>query len=57
MTLILCATSQEHLAYLSWTLMWFETIFGLNINLLKNELILIGGLTNVDELVWCGSVG
>ena len=31
-TLLFCRADQEHLAHLSWLLMWFESISGLRIN-------------------------
>ena len=39
------------MAYLSWLLMWFEAICGLRINLDKSELILVGKVNNVEDLV------
>ena len=38
------------LEYLSWTLVWFETILGLKINLEKSELLSIVEVANVVEL-------
>lgn len=37
--------------HLSWLLMWFEAIVGLKINLEKSELIPIGEVANVQDLV------
>ena len=37
--------------YLSWILKWFETIFGFKITLEKSELILIGGVSDVEALL------
>ena len=38
------------MAYLSWLLMWFEAILGLEINLAKSEIILVGGVVNMEIL-------
>ena len=37
--------------YLSWLLMWFETILGLKINLDKSELIPMGEMNDIEHLV------
>ena len=34
-TLIFCKDSRDEMAFLSWTLMWLEAIFGLKVNLRK----------------------
>ena len=47
-TLVFCKDSRDQLAYLSWILLWFEAIFGLNINLDKSSIMLVG---NMDNLV------
>ena len=31
-TLIFCKDSRDEMDFLSWTLMWFESIFGLRVN-------------------------
>ena len=36
-TLVFCEASQDPMMYLCWTLMWFEAILGLRINLEKSE--------------------
>ena len=36
--------------YLGWTLLWFEAISGLRINLNKSEIIPVGRVDNVEEL-------
>ena len=41
-TLVFCEASQDQMTYLCWTLMWFEAILGLRINLDNNELIPVG---------------
>ena len=51
-TLVFCEASSNQMTYLSWLLMWFETILGLKINLAKNELILVGRVLNVEELTF-----
>ena len=50
-TLIFCEAKVEQLTYLCWLLMWFETISGLKVNLEKSELIPVGRVENVEELV------
>ena len=49
-TILFCDTDLDQMAYLSWLLMWFEAILGLKINLSKSEIILVGGVTNVESL-------
>ena len=50
-TLILCVANKENLEYLCWVFMWFEVILGLKINLEKKELIPIGDVSKLEELV------
>lgn len=50
-TIIFCETNVEQLRYLNWTLMWFEVIFGLKVNMEKSELISLGRIYNPDKLV------
>ena len=50
-TLILCDANKENLEYLCWVFMWFEVILGLKINLEKKELIPIGNVSKLEELV------
>ena len=38
------------MTYLSWLLMWFETISGLRINLDKSEILPMGRVENVEIL-------
>ena len=38
------------MTFLCWLLMWLEAIFGLKVNLNKNELIPVGRVENVDDL-------
>ena len=50
-TLIFCEANQDQMLYLEWTLMWFGAISGLIINLNKSEIIPVGRVANVAELV------
>ena len=50
-TLVFCKASQDHITYLCWLLMWFEAISRLRINLEKSELILVGRLENLEDLL------
>ena len=38
------------MAYLSWTLMWFEAAIGLRINMEKSSIIPVGRVKNVECL-------
>ena len=38
------------MAYLSWLLMWFETISGLRIDLVKSEIFSVGKVENLEAL-------
>ena len=49
-TLILCKPNKDQLKFMSWTLMWFEAMLVLKINLSKSEIIQVGPVGNVDEL-------
>ena len=49
-TLLFCEADIDQLKFISWILMWFEAMLGLKINLIKNEIIPIGSVTNVVEL-------
>ena len=48
--LIFCKDSCNEMSFLSWTLMWFEVIFGLRINLEKSALFLVGEVADVEVL-------
>ena len=50
-TLIICEASKDQLLHLHWVLMWFEVISKLKINLEKSELILVGRVPIMEELV------
>ena len=51
-TLVFCDAFSDQKTYLSWLLMWFETISGLKINLTKSELILVGKVEVLEELAF-----
>ncbi|KAL6330269.1 hypothetical protein AAG906_040193 [Vitis piasezkii] len=50
-TLVFCEATSFQMTYLSWLFMWFEAISDLKINLDKSELIPVGRVSNVMELV------
>ena len=50
-TLVFCEASQDHITYLCWLFIWLEAISGLRINLEESELILVGRLENVNDLL------
>ena len=50
--MILCDFNKEHLEFLGWALMWFEAISSLKINWDKSELILVGEISNSQDLAW-----
>ena len=49
-TLLFCEPNKDQIKFMSWTLMWFEAMSGLRINLSKSEIIPVGLVDNVDEL-------
>ena len=49
-TRLFCEADKNHIKFLSWTLMRFEALLGLRINLIKSEIIPIGPVVNVEEL-------
>ena len=49
-TPLFCEANKYQLKFLSWTLMWFEVMSGLKINLNKSEIIPIRPVANVEEL-------
>ena len=49
-TLIFCKDSREEMAFLSWTLMWFESIFGLRVDLEISYLLPMGEVAVVGSL-------
>ncbi|RVW54845.1 hypothetical protein CK203_071588 [Vitis vinifera] len=50
-TMVFCEASLQQMTFLSWILMWFETISGPKINLDKSEILLVGRVENVEDLV------
>ena len=51
-TLIFCKASKDDMTHLGWLLMCFEAIFGLKINLEKNELFLVGSGDDGEDLAF-----
>ena len=49
-TLLFCRADNDELKFISWTLMWFEVVSGLKINLNKSEILPIGPVANMEEL-------
>ena len=49
-TIIFCEANSEQLMCLRWTLMWFEAVSGLKINLNKSVIIPLGRVDNVELL-------
>ena len=49
-TLLFCKVDRDELKFISWTLMWFEAVLGLKINLNKSEILPIGPVANMEEL-------
>ena len=49
-TLLFCEPNKDQIKFLSWTLMWFEAMLGLRINLSNSEIISVGPVDNVDKL-------
>lgn len=43
-TLVICKDSREQVANLSLLLLWFEVALGLNMNLEKNSMMLVGSV-------------
>ena len=49
-TLLFYEPNKDQMKFMSWTLMWFEAMSSLRINLSKSEIISVGPIVNVDEL-------
>ena len=49
-TLLFYEANVDQLKFFSWSLMWFEAMSGLRINLSKSDIIPIGSVDNVEEL-------
>ena len=48
-TIIFCKDSWDEITYWRWTLMWFEVVLGLRVNLEKSLILPMGGgVANVD---------
>ncbi|XP_034681039.1 uncharacterized protein LOC117910973 [Vitis riparia] len=50
-TIVFCEAKKEYLTNLSWILFWFEAASRLKINLAKNEIIPVGEVQGIKELV------
>ena len=50
-TIIFYEARQDHLTSLSWILAWFEAASSLKINLAKSEVIPVGEVEDINELV------
>ena len=48
--IVFCEANSEQLMCLRWTLMWFEAVSGLKINLNKSEIIPLRRVDNVESL-------
>ena len=49
-TLLFYEANNDQLKFISWTLMWFEAVLGLKINLNKSKILPIGPMANMEEL-------
>ncbi|RVW90151.1 Transposon TX1 uncharacterized 149 kDa protein [Vitis vinifera] len=50
-TLLFCKADSGQLRYLSWVLLWFEAISGLKVNRDKSEVILIGRVDYLENII------
>ncbi|RVW89770.1 LINE-1 retrotransposable element ORF2 protein [Vitis vinifera] len=50
-TIVFCEAKKEYLTNLSWILFWFEAASELKINLAKSEVIPVGEVQRIEELV------
>ena len=50
-TLIFCGANSEQIANLKYVFTWFEAISGLKINLSKSEIVSIGDVPNIEDLM------
>ena len=50
--LVFCKDSEEHMTHLCWILAWFDDLSGLNINLEKSSLLLVGRVDDVERLAF-----
>ena len=51
-TLLFCKADSGQLRYLSWVLLWFEAISGLKVNRDKSEVILVGRVDYLENIVF-----
>ena len=49
-TLLFCEANPYQLVHLGWTLMWFEALSGLRINLGKSKILIAVGIENAEVL-------
>ena len=49
--IVFCEAKKDDMAFLSWILCWFEAASGLRINLAKSEIILVGEVEEILEMV------
>ncbi len=50
-TLIFCGVDSEQILNLRFVFTWFEAVSGLKINLSKSEIVLVGDVPHIEELV------
>ena len=50
-TLVLCDIDLSQILFLRLVLFWFEVVFGLNINMGKSELVPMGVVPNIVDMV------
>ena len=50
-TFLFCKANSEQLRYLSWVFLWFEAIFGLKVNRDKSEVIPVGRVESLKNIV------
>ena len=49
-TLVFCEDTKDQMANLSWILLWFKAISGLNINLEKSMIMPVGNVEDIEGL-------
>ncbi|RVW31255.1 putative mitochondrial protein [Vitis vinifera] len=50
-TVVFCEANKDQVSHLSWILLWFEAASGLRINLAKSEIIPVGEVEEILEMV------
>jgi hypothetical protein len=50
-TLIFCEADSTQVEHLRFVFTWFEATFGLKINLSKSEIVHVGNVLNLEELI------